>query len=232
MQNTGIAGSPDEFFLSRPGETWEGRWGAPSRHAYLQRVLRDNTGINNVFGAVVMWSYFERMLQMLQEIPEYNKSSGAELVSAVFNRPKYVWLRRRSRVEQAVSWAMACETGVWAQKAGVKRQSDSTLKFDFRVIDEWCNRIAVHDAGWEAYFRQSRIEPLVLFYEDILVSHHAAAWSVLKFLELPLPERLEIPAPAVEKQANKVSAEWAASYRKLKRKQDSKLRQITQRFRI
>jgi len=43
---------------------------------------------------------------------------------------------------------------------------------------------------------------------------------------------MKIPAPAVEKQGNEISAEWAASYRKLKSKQTSKLRQIVQRFRI
>jgi LPS sulfotransferase NodH len=232
LQSTGIAGSPDEFFLSKPGETWEERWGASSRDGYIQRVLQNNTGGNGVFGAIVMWSYFERMLQLLQEIPEYNGLTGAELLSAIFDRPKYIWLRRRNRVDQAVSWAMACKTGVWARKAGVNSQPDATLKFDFRVIDEWCNRIAAHDAGWANYFRENRIDPLVLFYEDVVGSHRAVAESVLKFLGLPQPDRLEIPAPAVGKQANKVSAQWAASYRKLKRKQARKVKQLAQRFRI
>jgi len=35
----------------------------------VQNVLRQNTAANGVFGTVVMWSYFERMLEMLQEIP-------------------------------------------------------------------------------------------------------------------------------------------------------------------
>lgn len=232
LRSTGIAGSPDEFFLSKPGETWEKRWGALSRDAYIERVLQENTGANGVFGAVVMWSYFERMLQMLQEIQEYNRFTGAELVAELFNRPKYIWMRRRNRVEQAISWTMACQTGVWAQKAGIKSQLDPTPKFDFRVIDEWCNRIAAHEASWAKYFRQSSIEPLVLFYEDVVDCHRAAAERVFEFLALPLPHRMEIPAPEVEKQGNEMSAQWAASYRKLKRKQTSKLRQIAQRFRI
>ena len=70
--------------MSKPGETWEERWNAPSRAGYVERVLQDNTGANGVFGAVVMWSYFERMLQMLQEVREYNRFSGAELL----NQPK------------------------------------------------------------------------------------------------------------------------------------------------
>src|SRR5262245_16749208 len=77
LRSTGVAGSPGEFFLCKPGETWEQRWGAPSRDAYVERVLQQNTGPNGVFGTVVMWSYFERMLQKLQEIPASKRFTGA-----------------------------------------------------------------------------------------------------------------------------------------------------------
>src|SRR5438093_1396931 len=147
LRSTGMAGSPEEYFLSKPGETWEKRWGAPSRAAYVQHVLRQNTATNGVFGTVVMWSYFERMLQMLQEIPAYKTLNGAQLLAAVFRKPKYIWMRRRNHVEQAVSWAMACQTGVWAQKAEEKLQPNAIPRFDFKVIDEWCNRILAHDEG-------------------------------------------------------------------------------------
>jgi trehalose 2-sulfotransferase len=232
LRSTGVAGSPNEFFLSKPGETWEKRSGVPSRERYIERVLQDNTGANGVFGAVVMWSYFERMLQMLQELPEYNRFTGGELIAELFNQPKYIWMRRRNRVEQAVSWTMACQTGIWAQSVGVTPQTDVTPKFDFKVIDEWCNRIAAHEESWANHFRENRIKPLVLYYEDVVACHRVAAERVLKFLALPLPPRMEIPAPAIEKQANEISAQWTASYRKLKRKQTSTLRRIAQRFRI
>jgi LPS sulfotransferase NodH len=232
LRSTGIAGSPEEFFMSKPGETWEERWNAPSRAGYIERVLQDNTGANGVFGAVVMWSYFERMLQMLQELPEYNRFSGAKLLAELFNRPKYIWMRRRNRVEQAVSWAMASQTGVWSQTVGAQPRPQATPKFNFKVVDEWYNRIAAHETGWANYFRDNQIEPLVLCYENVVACYQTAAERVLEFLAVPLPHRLEIPTPAVEKQANEISAQWAASYRKLKRKQTNKLRQIMRRLRI
>jgi trehalose 2-sulfotransferase len=232
LRSTGVAGSPGEFFLCKPGETWEQRSGATSRDAYLERVLQQNTGPNGVFGTVVMWSYFGRMLEMLQEIPAFRKFTGAKLLSHLFNQPKYIWMHRRNRVEQAVSWAIACQTGVWSQTVGEQPQPQARPKFDFKVVDEWYNRIAAHEAGWANYFRDNQIEPLVLCYEDVAACHQAAAERVLEFLALPLLYRIEIPTPAVEKQANEISAQWAASYRKLKKKQTNKLRQIMRRFRI
>jgi trehalose 2-sulfotransferase len=232
LRSTGIAGSPAEYFLSKPGETWEKRSGAPSRVAFVQNVLRENTTANGVFGTVVMWSYFERMLQMLKEIPICKNHDGAQLLAAVFCKPKYVWLRRRNQVEQAVSWAMACQTGVWTQKAEEKSESRAVPEFDFKVIDEWCKRIAAHDEGWSNYFCENRIEPLVLFYEDVVASHRAAAERVLEFLGLPFPQGMEIPPPAVEKQATRISEEWAARYLKLKRTKTGTLARIIRRLRV
>jgi LPS sulfotransferase NodH len=204
----------------------------PSRVAYVQHVLQQTTEADGVFGTVVMWSYFERMLQMLQEIPEYKNLNGAHLLAAVFNKPKYIWMRRRNHVEQAVSWAMACQTGVWTQKAEEKSQPRAVPKFDFKVIDEWCKRIAAHDEGWANYFRQNQIEPLVLFYEDVVASHRAAAERVLEFLGLPFPPSMEIPPPAIEKQATRISEGWASRYLKLKRAKTGRLARIIRRMRV
>ncbi|MGA7274208.1 MAG: Stf0 family sulfotransferase [Candidatus Udaeobacter sp.] len=232
LRSTGIAGSPDEHFLSKPGETWEKYWGAPSRIAFVQNVLQQNTAANGVFGTVVMWSYFERMLQMFQEIPVHKNLNGVQLLAAIFGEPNYIWMRRRNHVEQAVSWAIACQTGVWTQKVREKSQPRAIANFNFKVIDEWCNRIAAHDEGWANYFRENQIEPLVVFYEDVVASHSATAERVLKFLGLPFAPGTEIPRPSIEKQATRISEEWAARYLKLKRTKAGTLARIIRRMRL
>jgi trehalose 2-sulfotransferase len=162
----------------------------------------------------------------LQEIPEYKNLNGAELLAAVFNKPKYIWMRRRNHVEQAVSWAMACQTGLWTQKTEEKSEPRAVPKFDYKIIDEWCKRIAEHDEGWANYFRENKIEPLVLFYEDVVASHRAAAERVLEFLGLRIPPDLKISPPVVEKQATRISKEWAARYLKQKRAKTGRLARI------
>lgn len=216
LRSSGVAGLPAEHFLAKPGETWEGRWKSPSRMAYIERVLRDNTTSNGVFGIVMMWSYFDRVLQMLRDIPEYKRFKGADLLAAILHEPKYIWLRRRNRVEQAVSWAIACQTGIWAKKTGEKPRTRAVRKFDFKVIDEWCKRIAEHDAAWSNYFGDNQIEPLTLFYEDLVANNRGAVERVLEFLQVPLPAAMEIVSSGLEKQADKVSAQWTAAYLKAK----------------
>ena len=218
LGSTGVASSPDEYFLSKPGETWEERWGTLSRVAYIERVLQRNTTSGGVFGFVVMWSYFDRVLQMLQEIPAYKNLTGPQLLAAVFHQPKYIWMRRRNRVQQAVSWAIACQTGVWAQNTGEKPQPHATLRFNFNVIDAWYKRVVAHEEGWANYFRENHIEPLVLFYEDVVASNRDAAGRILEFLGVPFAHDFEIAPPTVQKQAIQLSEEWTAAYLELKEK--------------
>ena len=141
-------------------------------------------------------------------------------------------MRRRNHVEQAVSWAIACQTGVWTQKSEEKSLPTVTPKFDFKVIDEWCNRIQAHDKGWENYFHQNHIEPLVIFYEDVVASHRAPVERVLKFLELELTPSVEISRPTVEKQATRISKEWVIRYQELKRAKNGRFARAVRRLRI
>ena len=104
-------------------------------------------------------------------------------------------------------------------------------RFDFKAIDEWCKRVAEHETGWENYFRENQIEPLVLFYEDVVESKRAAAKRVLEFLGLPFSPTFEI-APSFQKQATQMSDKWAAAYLKEKRKKTRKLARILRRIRI
>jgi trehalose 2-sulfotransferase len=188
--------------------------------AYLEGVLRQNTSPNGVFGVVVMWSYFDRMLQLLQELHGYKNLNGAELLAAVLRHPKYIWLRRRNRVEQAISWSIACQTRVWTQKTGEKPQPRVVPKFDAKVIDEWLKRIEMHEAGWANYFRENHIEPLVLFYEDLVSCNRGSAEHVLQFLGLPAEAAAGV-VPSTFKQANEISEQWTAAYFKQKGKSRS-----------
>jgi trehalose 2-sulfotransferase len=218
LRSTGVAGRPGEYLVCKRSETWEQKWKTPSRTAYIERVWRQGATRNGVFGLIMMWTYFERAIRMLREIPAYRHLSPEQVLPTVFSQPKYIWLRRRDRLQQAVSWAIASQTKVWSQKRGEGPQPDAAPRFDFESIDQRYNHIAADEQNWADYFRQNKLEPLVLFYEDVTASNRAAAERVLEFLGVPFPADLKIAAPAVEKQATAMSDEWASRYLDLKAK--------------
>jgi LPS sulfotransferase NodH len=82
------------------------------------------------------------------------------------------------------------------------------------------------EVGWTNYFHENQIDPLVLFYEDVVASNRDAAGRVLEFLGVPFPPALEIAPPTVQKQGTQLSEEWAASYLKLKENKMGRLARI------
>src|SRR5438094_8733655 len=112
---------------------------------------------------------------------------------------------------------MACQTGVWAKKRGANPKPRAMPRFDFKAIDEWCKRVAEPETGWENYFRENHIQPLVLSYEDVVESKRAAAKRVLQFLGLPFSPTFEF-APSFQQQPTQMSHKCAAAYLKETRK--------------
>ncbi|MFN2541374.1 MAG: Stf0 family sulfotransferase, partial [Chthoniobacterales bacterium] len=141
LRSTNVAGKPGEYFFCKRTETWEKRWGSPSRAAYVERVFRHGSTPNGVFGFVAMWTYFDRVIDMLHEIPGYEQLARIAVLDAVFNRPKYIWMRRRDRVRQAVSWTIASQTEIWIQNPGEAPQFNPPPRFDFELIDRRYNDI-------------------------------------------------------------------------------------------
>jgi trehalose 2-sulfotransferase len=120
LKNTGLAGIPEEYFLYKEDEgSWEnGCWaqhnGVTSRRGFINLVLAKATATNGVFGTKLMWNYFPHVIRSLQELPEYQGLAAAPLLGMLLPNLHYIWLVRADKVRQAVSWAMAAQTDIYA----------------------------------------------------------------------------------------------------------------------
>ena len=139
-----------------------------------------------------------------------------ELLAAGFGSPiKYVWLRRQTKVAQAVSFYRAEHTNVWQAFNGAKPKNidiDQELEFDFDEIHRIYTDLEVNDWKWKVYFRMNKIQPLMLFYEEFTQNYEVTIRGVLKFLG-QLYEDAPVAPPALERQANARSKDWEERYR-------------------
>lgn len=219
LRHTELAGRPVEYFMSSGDATWEGTHGYSSRASYLEWVRQQATTPNGVCGLVVMWVHFDRMLQLLRELPGCARLPAPQLLGELFSPPKYIWLRRRDRVAQAVSWAMALQTGIWyvaRDSATPPPPPAAEPVFDFDLVDDLYRRILEGETGWAAYFRHHGLRPLELIYEEAVADPAAALREALSFLEIAADFDLSTILPGTAKQANALSREWAAAFRERK----------------
>jgi LPS sulfotransferase NodH len=242
LGSTGVAGRPEEYFEARaetgmpphPGYFLAGlpRTGAGIRddlrptdapsysdlrtvdgwEAHLRRTFRLGTSPNGVFGAKLMWNQLPDVEQHAQSVAGYAGLTGAELLEALFEGPRYVWMRRRDKVRQAISLWRALQTRTWRLEHPNAGDARPVLRYSFDGIEHLRRRLSVDDEAWGRFFDGNGLDCLELFYEEDVEPDPADAVArVLAFVGVPPPPGWT-PAARMVRQADGLSDEWWAAY--------------------
>ena len=114
---------------------------------------------------------------------------------------KYVFLTRRDKVEQAVSYFQGAADRHLARRqarcAAAERAAVASVAFDLEQIDHWVRQFAEDEASWCRYFEATEIEPFEVVYEDFLASYESTVLAILGYLNIATSAELRIvPAAA------------------------------------
>jgi LPS sulfotransferase NodH len=222
LKATGVAGEPGEYFDLRTSLAvkMNDRFSARSDAEYLEKVIDSTMTANGVFGLKLHWAQQEALRQSMiknlgADVQNMENRSLHALIKRKFGEPKYIWLQRRNKVAQAISHYRASRTGIWTSSQPSPTGSfvpDESLIFDFETIRTFVNVGYETDRQWETYFRQLKLRPLVLIYENFAQTYAATIAGVLGFLGIPFdPDN--IVAPTERRQSDQRSAEWERQYR-------------------
>ena len=194
---------------------------------YVDLIMGKTTSPNGVFGAKIIWQFFEDFIDEVRTITGYRDMPVCELMPAIFPGLRYIWITRRDKVRQAVSYWKAVQSGVWANLDGFAVTASTVLQprvpaFDFRGIN-WLLRGAIQDeAEMQRYFQTCGVEPLSIVYEDFVAGYTETVMRVLQYLEIAVPKSFTIPAPKLRKQSDAESDHWAELYQQCKHEHDAR----------
>lgn len=225
LRNTGLAGFPEEYFLDQQGwesSPWARRHGVVSRRDFLNLVFEQGTSSNGVFGTKVMWNYFPAMLKSLRELPEYEGLSAPELMACLFSNVHYIWIVRRDKVRQAVSWAKAGQTGVYAVHKGESPIPQREPAFDFQFIDQLYHLILEGEAGWQDFFAEAHVQPLTMVYEELVDAYEQTAIRALDYLKVAHPRNVVFGERKLQRQADGLNEAWVRRYCEMKQAGDGR----------
>lgn len=221
LENTGHAGIPGEYFWDETH--WIRKLGTASYTGFLHEVIKRSTTKNRVFGTKVMWGYFDDFVSRVRKTTEYGRKNGSshELLEQLFPGLRYIWITRRDKVRQAVSFWMSLQTLVWWRKAGIdppppRRQPE----YHFEAIDHFVQEIVMHEAAWQVYFDRHAIVPFTVIYEDLASAYEATALKILDWLDVTYPQDLVFGPRLMQKQADDVSEIWVDRYLEEKRERE------------
>jgi LPS sulfotransferase NodH len=219
LEQTGLAGRPREYFEAERQEEFKKAWGLPNESSYptfFAKVVETGTLRNGIFGAKVHWSQFQDFVPLARQLPGCANLEVQRLLSSVFPNLHYIWLTRRDKVRQAISYYRAIRTSIWWHLESGDHQTtvdvNNDVAFDPAAIDNLLGTIIAHESAWKRYFSECGAAPLVLEYEDVAEHLYENIIRVLQYLNVPVSPYMEHPQPRVMRQADKVTDKWVTQY--------------------
>lgn len=229
LASTGVAGHPRERFPRFTADTAprtpvermrlvtqpppEATYDPHADAAYVREILATGTSGNGVFGVVVHWFQLQDAVRRLQAYLGTAEAAPHRVLSAAFPGLSYVWIRRRDRVAQAVSWYKSVQTGTYVgrHRPGQGGEDDEGLRFDYGKIRYLLSAITSFENAWASFFSSNGVTPHVVYYEDLSARYVDTIRSVLGFLQVD-GEGVDVAAPKHEKYADAQSQAWIEQF--------------------
>jgi LPS sulfotransferase NodH len=139
-------------------------------------------------------------------------SADRDLLTRAFGPTRFIYLRRRDVVAQAVSRARAEQTNVWhSTDAGPADQSAHAPRYDFAQIRTYTREIDAHTQAWTDWFGTNGVQPHHVWYEDVATAPVQMTHAILDVLQLDLPPHSQIKA-STRRLADGITNDWIARY--------------------
>lgn len=189
------AGDPLEYFnlrLLRVAQVQTGNQSlAPIEFMRLMEMRR--TSPNGVFG---IKTHYEQMLRAFQE-----NAPSQKIVEFLRSQHHLFWMRRRNRLRQAISLAVATHTNSWSSEEPKKASASSASCLD--CISS-LQAVSFQDFGWEQLLRATKLQARIIWYEDLISDYEGTCRLVLRDLKLEsvVPT---IPPPPIQRQSGAVN---------------------------
>ena len=216
LDSSGVAGHPASYFNRKTVNQYADEWGiARPRDGRIDKVfvraaLDAGKTSNGVFGGRIMAESLPELIKGLNVDAPAPAVTDVDLLSASFGRLKFVHLRRRDVVAQAVSWARSLQTHFWHPGEAVLPGGQEP-HYDEGLIGRLVDTITEFEVDWSAWFAAQAISPYEVTYEELAADPPPTAERVLDYLGLDLPPDRHLVV-GHHRQADRLNADWVMRF--------------------
>jgi trehalose 2-sulfotransferase len=224
LASTGIAGKPASYFFGTTLEDWQEELEVQFDEKAVERdlveaafrvALTKGRGGTNMFGVRMQAHSFAFFLEKLAVLHPDASTDMARL-NLAFGTTLFVHLTRPNKLDQAVSYLKAQQTGLWHRSAdGSELERTAPHRepvYDRAKIANCVDLMTDYDRSWNDWFTREGIEPVRLSYDDLSDDPRSVLRQVLERLGLD-PAAADGVSPKVKKLADQTNDDWVAQFR-------------------
>jgi trehalose 2-sulfotransferase len=171
LQRSGSFGYPLEYFNPLNLPEWQKRAAAEGASEVVEFLESKRTSPNGCFGIKLHYSHLTRAVEVIGLRP-------------LIDRWRFVLLRRRDVLGQAISWARASQTRAWI--SGMPELAPAS--YDRAAVAYRLTLVLEHTAGWQRFLAENGVLPLELTYEDVMANPADAVARIADLLRIDLPD--------------------------------------------
>ncbi|MXP28497.1 hypothetical protein GRI58_06640 [Porphyrobacter algicida] len=207
LWETGVLGSPLEYFnYEQQGP--QGKISTPALQDELwTHLLRYRTSPNGVFGVKGFPAQFEELGKsnptLLNKVMRFLLPGGG--------KARVVQLKRRDTAAHAISYARAMMSGRWRREQEELGQGVNA-EYSFQAIERAGAILKSQEAAWDRMSQDLHIEPLVLWYEDLIADPEKAILAVAGYIGVDLDPAAKIVVPTIRRQSQEDALVWRKLY--------------------
>jgi LPS sulfotransferase NodH len=217
LTETGICGRPSEYILNAAKNVWREMRGFESRAEYIVHYTLTGWSGNGIFGAKLTWNQFCEMTDDFSGRSRLTSIDRALTIERAFGGCRYIFLRRRDKLRQAISYHRALCTGRWSSlKAGKiagRFDPDAVEAYDHDSLDQLIAAIVKAEGDWLEYFRETGIAHLTIFYEDLAVDKIGVVRGILSHVGIE-DDWNGACEGKLHQQSDSKTEEWVRRYRR------------------
>lgn len=228
LRKVGTAGFPGSHFHEPSLDEWLAYYGLDQTQfrgpkdalaAVFEAALDYGRGKSNIFGLRLQRRSFDFFADQLRVLYP-SRANDTARINAAFGETLFVHLTRDNKLDQAISYIRAQQSGLWhAAPDGteIERLSEpKDPKYDAAAISAQLAAFKRMETEWEDWFSKEGLTPIRVTYSELSAAPYATLTSVLDALGLDPDPNAEITPPTA-KLANEINAEWAERFRREQR---------------
>lgn len=196
LYQTGYFGFPLEYANCDNLKNWQRLCGTSDAENTMRAVMSRRTSANGVFAIKLHYSHIAGL-------------GGFSAVRQLFPNASYVLLTRSNVVNQAISFALARQTGIWIDG----QEGDMSLaRYDRALIDKCLRTVLRDNAAWKYQLAASSCRYMEVDFDSVKQDIGEAIKRIAQFAEVDLPADAIPPSPVTRKQGDSLNREWARRF--------------------
>lgn len=224
LRAAGDAGFPGSHFHEPSLEKWLEYYGyrrgqfstrKSALKAVLHSAIEHGRGESDIFALRLQRHSFDFFTEQLKTLYP-SLPDDLSRIEAAFGNTLFVHLTRENKLEQAISYVKAKQSGLWHMAPdGTELERLSEPKDPFYDAEAIAAQLALSqrmEAEWEAWFAKEQIKPLRVTYGELSAAAFSTLQRVRKAIGLKGELRDDIPPPTA-KLADATNQEWADRFR-------------------